>query len=151
MKKQLLDLLVLEDNPYDAELIVRQLEREGFSVRWTRVETGKAFREELKRNPDLILADYVVPPFSGIEALRIKLERAPDIPLVMISGEIGEETAVECMRLGAADYVLKDRLFRLGPVVKRVLEEARVYGERRQTQDELLIYPALSNRVQAQH
>ncbi len=92
--KKLLSILILEDNPNDAELIVRQLEREGFSVKWTRVETEKAFQEGLKGNPDLILADYVVPSFGGIDALRIKTERAPDIPLVMVSGKIGEETAV---------------------------------------------------------
>ena len=137
MKKPL-HVLILEDNPNDAELVVRQLEREGFSVKWTRVETEKAFREELKGSPDLILADYVVPSFMGIDALSMKMERAPDIPLIMVSGKIGEETAVECMKLGAADYVLKDKLFRLGTAVKRALEEARAYRERRQIQDELL-------------
>ncbi len=137
MKKQLLDLLILEDNPNDAELAVRQLEREGFSVKWTRVETEKAFQEGLKGNPDLILADYVVPSFMGIDALSMKMGRAPDIPLIILSGKIGEQTAVECMKLGAADYVLKDRLFRLGTAVKRALEEARVYRERRQAEQAL--------------
>ena len=136
MKKPL-HILILEDNPNDAELAVRQLEREGFSVKWTRVETEKAFREGLKGNPDLILADYSVPSFSGIEALRVKVERAPDIPFIVISGTIGEEIAVECMKLGAVDYVLKDKLFRLGTAVKRVLEEARIYRERRQADVEL--------------
>jgi len=132
--KKLLHILIFEDNPNDAELAVRQLEREGFSVKWTRVETEKAFQEGLKGSPDLILADYVVPSFGGVDALRIRTERAPDIPLVMVSGKIGEETAVECMRLGATDYVLKDRLFRLGPVVKRALEEAEIYRLQRETE-----------------
>jgi len=133
MKKQLLDLLILEDNPDDTELAVRQLEREGFTVKWTRVETKKAFQEGLKGNADLILADYVVRSFMGIDALSMKMGEAPDIPLIILSGEISEETAVECMKLGAADYVLKDKLFRLGTVVKRVIEEARVHGAEWQT------------------
>ncbi len=136
MKKPLY-VLILEDNPGDAELAVRQLKREGFSVKWTRVETEKAFREGLKGSPDLILADYVVPSFMGIDALRLKSETAPDIPLIITSGTIGEEIAVECMKLGAADYVLKDKLFRLGTAVKRALEEARVYRERRQAEQAL--------------
>jgi len=135
--KKLLSILILEDNPNDAELAVRQLEREGFSVKWTRVETEKAFREGLKGSPDLILADYVVPSLMGIDALRLKSETAPGIPLIITSGTIGEETAVECMKLGAADYVLKDKLFRLGTAVKRALEEARVYRERRQAEQAL--------------
>ncbi len=133
MKKQLLDLLILEDNPDDTELAVRQLEREGFTVKWTRVETKKAFQEGLKGNADLILADYVVRSFMGIDALSMKMGEAPDIPLIILSGEISEETAVECMKLGAADYVLKDKLFRLGTVVKRAIEEARVHGAEWQT------------------
>ncbi len=137
MKKQLLDLLILEDNPNDAELAVRQLEREGFSVKWTRVETEKAFQEGLKGNPDLILADYVVPSFGGIDALSMKMGRAPDIPLIMVLGKIGEEVAVKCVKLGAVDYVLKDKLFRLGAAVNRALEEARVYRERGQAEQAL--------------
>jgi len=133
MKKQLLDLLILEDNPDDTELAVRQLEREGFTVKWTRVETKKAFQEGLKGNADLILADYVVRSFMGIDALSMKMGEAPDIPLIILSGEISEETAVECMKLGAADYVLKDKLFRLGTVVKRAIEETRVHGAEWQT------------------
>ena len=126
--KKLLHILILENNPNDAELAVRQLESEGFSVKWTRVETGTAFEEGLEGNPDLILADYVVPSFMGIDALNMKMGKAPDIPLIILSGEISEETAVACMKLGAADYVFKDRLFRLGTVVQRALEEARVHG-----------------------
>jgi len=133
MKKQLLDLLILEDNPDDTELAVRQLEREGFTVKWTRVETKKAFQEGLKGNADLILADYVVRSFMGIDALSMKMGEAPDIPLIIFSDRISKETAVECMKLGAADYVLKDKLFRLGTVVKRAIEETRVHGAEWQT------------------
>ncbi len=138
MKKKPLHILILEDSPDDAELAVRQLEEEGFTVEWSRVETEKTFRKGLKRKPDLILADYVVPSFGGIDALKIKQESAPEIPLIIVSGKIGDEVAVESMKSGAADYVLKDKIFRLGPVVKRELREAEAYRERKKMEEELL-------------
>ncbi|GAI35213.1 unnamed protein product, partial [marine sediment metagenome] len=137
MKKKPLNLLILEDNPDDAELVVKQLEREGFTVEWRRVGTENAFREGLEKNPDLILADYIVPSFGGIDALKIKEKVAPDIPLIMVSGKIGEEIAVECVKFGATDYVLKDKLFRLGTVVKRAFEEVEVYRAQRDTEEAL--------------
>ena len=137
MKKKPLHLLILEDSSDDAELAVRELERNGFIVEWSRVETAKTFREALEKKPDLILSDYVIPSFSGIDALKIQQEIAPEIPLIVVSGKIGEEVAVECMKCGAKDYVLKNRLLRLGPVVKRVLEEAEVYRVRKEMEKEL--------------
>ena len=137
MEKKPLRLLILEDNSDDAELAVQQLEREGFIVEWSRVETEKAFREALGEKPDLILADYALPSFSGIGALEIQQEIAPEIPLVIISGTVGEEVTVECIKFGATDYVLKGRLFRLGPVVKRALEEAKVYRARKRAEEAL--------------
>jgi len=137
MKIEALNLLILEDNHDDADLAVKQLEREGLTVKWTRVQTEKTFQKGLEENPDLILADYIVPSFGGIDALKIKGKVAPDIPLIMVSGKIGEEVAVECMKFGAADYVLKDKLFRLGTVVKRALEEAEVYRARREAEEAL--------------
>ena len=137
MEKKVLNLLILEDNPDDAALAVRELEQEGFTLEWSRVETKKAFRDALDKNPDLILADYKVPSFNGMDALKLQQEIAPEIPLVIVSGTIGEELAVECMKAGALDYVLKDKLFRLGPVIKRALVEAEVYQERKQAEEQL--------------
>jgi putative nucleotidyltransferase with HDIG domain len=137
MEKKPLHLLILEDNPDDAELAVRELEKEGFVVEWNRVETEKDFRKALENPPDLVLADYALPSFNGISALNIHQKLAPEIPLIIISGTIDEEIAVECMKCGAADYVLKDKLFRLGPVVKRALEEAEVHRARRKTEEKL--------------
>ncbi len=137
MEKKPLRMLILENNADDAELAVKALEQEGFIVKWSRVETEDAFREALDEKPDLILADYILPSFSGASALEIQQEIAPEIPLVIISGKVGEETAVECMKFGAADYVLKDKLFRLGPVVKRTLEETQLYRERKRTEQAL--------------
>ena len=119
-----LNLLILEDNPDDAELAVAELERDEFSVTWMRVENEETFREALKKGPDLILADYKLPSFDGISAIKIKQKSTPEIPLIIISGTVGEETAVECIKKGATDYVLKDKLLRLVPVVKRALKEA---------------------------
>jgi PAS domain S-box-containing protein/putative nucleotidyltransferase with HDIG domain len=137
MKKEILHLLILEDNPADAELAVKELEREGFVVKWSLVETEEAFREALNQRPEVILADYSLPSFDGLSALKIKQEIVPEIPLVILSGTIGEEIAVECMKSGATDYVLKDKLFRLGPVVKRILEEVLIHRARKQTEEEL--------------
>jgi PAS domain S-box-containing protein/putative nucleotidyltransferase with HDIG domain len=115
-----LHLLILEDNPDDAELAVKELEREGFDVKWTRADTEETFRKAF---------DYFVPSFDAMAALQMYRQLKLEIPLIIFSGTIGEEIAVECMKLGATDYVLKDNLSRLGPVVKRALEEIKICRE----------------------
>jgi putative nucleotidyltransferase with HDIG domain len=136
MKKKL-HLLILEDNPADAELAVRELEKEDFLVEWSLVETEETFREALSQKPEVILADYNLPSFNGLSALKIKQVISPIIPLIIISGSIGEEFATECIKAGATDYVLKDKLFRLVPVIKRALQETEEHRERKQTEKEL--------------
>lgn len=138
MEKKTIRLLILEDNHNDAELAVKELEREGFTVEWSRVETEEAFRKALEKRPDLVLADYVVPSFSGTDALKMQQQIAPDIPLFIILGKIDEEVAFECMKSGAKDYVFKDRLFRLIPVVKRALEEAEEHRKRKQAEEHII-------------
>ena len=127
MNKKPLRLLILEDNPDDAELMVLELEKEGYIVAWEIVETEEDFKKSLQRPLDLILADYKLPSMNALDALEIVKKIAPLVPLVVISGTIGEEFAVECIKAGATDYVLKDKLFRLGPVVKRALKESKEY------------------------
>jgi two-component system sensor kinase len=124
MNKQKLHLLILEDNPDDAELMVRELKKEGFEFEWKRVETEKAFKEALSKKPDIILADYKLPTFDGMAAIKLQQEISPDIPLIIVSGSIGEELAIDCLKAGATDYILKDRLSRLGHSMKRGLKEA---------------------------
>jgi len=136
INKETLHLLVLEDNPADAELAVRELEKEDFLVEWSLVETEKSFREALNQKPEVILADYNLPSFDGLSALKIKQVISPTIPLIIISGSIGEEFATECIKAGATDYVLKDKLFRLVPVIKRALQEAEEHRERKQAEEE---------------
>jgi two-component system cell cycle sensor histidine kinase/response regulator CckA len=132
-----LHLLILEDNPDDAELAVKELERKGFNVQWTRVDTKEGFKEALAEKPDLILADYCIPSFDAMDALQMYRQLKLEIPLIIYSGNIGEEMAIECMKSGATDYVFKDNLSRLGPVVKRGLEEMKIYRESKQAEEAL--------------
>ncbi|MEA1900989.1 MAG: response regulator, partial [Thermodesulfobacteriota bacterium] len=132
-----LHLLILEDNQDDAELAVKELERKGFNVKWTRVDTKKGFIEALAEKPDLLLADYFVPSFDAMAALQMYRQLKLEIPLIVYSGKISEEIAVECMKSGATDYVFKDNLSRLGPVVKRALEEIKIYRKSRQSEEAL--------------
>lgn len=123
---QTIRLLMLEDNPRDAELTRRYLEREQLQFSLTVVDNEDAFRTMLETTvPDVILSDYSMPGFDGMSALRIARRIAPEIPFVFLSGSIGEERAVEALREGATDYVLKDRASRLASAVVRALTERR--------------------------
>jgi signal transduction histidine kinase len=117
-----LQILILEDNPSDAELLVRELRRSGLEFDWKRVETQEAFTAELRPGLDLILSDYDLPQFTGMEALQI-VRQMPnlDVPFIIVSGTIGEETAVKAIKQGADDYLLKDRVTRLGAAVEQAL------------------------------
>ncbi|OFW05360.1 MAG: hypothetical protein A3I61_05080 [Acidobacteria bacterium RIFCSPLOWO2_02_FULL_68_18] len=137
MTQARIKVLVLEDSAADAELMVRELGRAGLAFDWARVDTRAAFAAALDPAPDLVLADYRLPDFNGLRALELVLRRGLDVPLIVVTGEIGEELAAECVRRGATDYLLKDRLERLGPAVVRALEEARVRREHRRSEDEL--------------
>ncbi len=131
-----LRLLIIEDNSDDADLIVHELKRAGIGVDWTRVQTEADFLAGLDEPPDLILSDYSMPQFDGLRALALIRERGLDIPFILISGTVGEELAVEAMKRGASDYILKDRTARLPQVVERVLEESRLRSVQRQTEDQ---------------
>ena len=126
-----LRVLLLEDSALDAEVVIRELRRAGFVPEWTRVETKVDFLAALDTTPDLILSDYALPHFDGLRAVKLLRERGLDIPFILISGTLGEEAAAEAMKQGASDYLLKDRLTRLGPAVERALEEKRLRDERR--------------------
>src|SRR5262245_65329655 len=104
-----LNLLFLEDSAADAELVLRELRRAGFDPQAVRVETEQDYLAHLGPALDLILADYSLPQFDALLALHLLRERGLDIPFIIISGSISEEVAVECMKQGAADYLLKDR------------------------------------------
>jgi PAS domain S-box-containing protein len=132
-----LRVLFVEDNPDDAELSLAELRRAGFAPEWERVDTKEAYLAALKKAPDIILSDYSMPEFSGLEAARILRKQDLDTPFILISGTVGEEAAVESMQLGATDYLLKDRLVRLGSAVERALREARDRQERKKAEEQV--------------
>jgi diguanylate cyclase (GGDEF)-like protein/PAS domain S-box-containing protein len=133
-----LRILILEDVPADAELMERELRRAGIIFSARRVDTEETFLKELKDfAPDLILADYSLPTFDGLSAVVIAREKFPDVPFILVSGAIGEELAIEILKKGATDYVLKDRLSRLVPVINRVLREAGEQAERKDAEEKL--------------
>ena len=121
-----LQFVLLEDDPNDAELIQLELARNGLNVHWRHAASEKTFREALAEgNVDLVLADYTLPGFDGLAALKITQKTLPGVPFIFVSGSLGEERAIEALKSGATDYVLKDRLQRLPTVVNRALLEAR--------------------------
>lgn len=127
-----LRVLVVEDNLNDAELMMQELQLAGFDPDWQRVATEMQYVDSLSPVFDVILADYTMPGFSGVRALQLLRERHLDVPFIIISGKIGEEIAVAAIELGATDYLLKDRLARLGPAVERAIEQRRLHRERAQ-------------------
>lgn len=141
MQKQI-RVLILEDNVSDAELIKRQLHNAGLKFISELVQGRNSFIKALDNFiPDIILADYSLPDFDGLSAMVLARQRLPEIPVIIVSGAIGEETAIEALKSGATDYVLKDRLKRLGAVVNRALQEANQLAEQKKA--ELMIQDSL--------
>jgi signal transduction histidine kinase len=133
-----LQVLIVEDSPDDVTLVVRELVRGGFAPVYHRVETAPAMKSALGAQPwDLIIADYAMPTFSGVAALDIFRQSGLDIPFIIVSGSVGEQTAVSAMKAGAHDYIMKSALGRLIPAVKRELQEAAIRRGKRQSDHEL--------------
>ncbi|MBI5032638.1 MAG: GAF domain-containing protein [Chloroflexi bacterium] len=121
-----LHILILEDSSTDAELMAHELDRAGFNLTWERVETETEYLAALDSMPDLILADYSLPKYDARRALQSLQERGLDIPFIVITGSINEEVAVDTMKRGATDYLLKDRPARLGAAVASALEQKQL-------------------------
>lgn len=133
-----LRVLHLEDNLADTELVQATLEAEAIPSHLTRVENAQDFVAALrKQDVDLVLADYTLPSFDGISALMLAQRHAPDVPFIFLSGTLGEEVAIEALKLGATDYVLKTRLARLAPSVKRALRELQHKTEQKRAEEAL--------------
>ena len=133
-----LRVLIVEDSDYDAKLLLFELQQGGYDPVHQRVETAEAMASALENQEwDLIIADYVMPHFNGLEALGLVKDRGLDLPFIIVSGKIGEEVAVDAMKAGAHDYLLKDNLTRLNFAIDRELREAVVRRERRQAEAEL--------------
>jgi PAS domain S-box-containing protein/putative nucleotidyltransferase with HDIG domain len=146
MKK--LQILNLEDNPNDSELIKEMLEDGGIECEITRVETEEDFLAACDKGGfDIILADYNLPSYDGLAALTVARERCPDPPFIFVSGKMGEDVAVESLKSGATDYILKNNFRRLVPSVRRALKEAELRTERKQADEEMRRMNALMDSV----
>jgi two-component system cell cycle sensor histidine kinase/response regulator CckA len=121
-----LQVLILEDRQTDVELVLYELRRGGFDPTWTRVDTEEDFLAQLRPSLDIILSDYSLPAFDAMRALEITRNSGFEIPFIIVSGSIGEEVAVEAMKKGATDYLLKDRLGRLGSAVHNAIEQIQL-------------------------
>jgi two-component system NtrC family sensor kinase len=126
-----LSVLVVEDEPADFDQVVLVLRRSGIDAQCRRVDTEEDYRNQLQARPDIILSDYLLPSFSALHALQLLEESGLDIPLIVLTGTVSEETVVESMKSGAADYLIKDRMTRLGPAVLRTMEERELRAEKR--------------------
>ena len=138
-------ILIVEDSPDDAELSVRALRRGGCDLTYQRVDTPDAMRSALQGSTwDLVIADYSMPHFNGLAALKMLRDTGLDLPFILVSGKVGEEVAVEAMRCGADDYVLKSNLARLPLAVERELRDYEVRIERNRAEAR---YRSLVDRV----
>lgn len=130
-------VLNLEDSAIDSELIAAKLYEDGLDFELVRVENESDFVSALEGTVfDLVLADYSLPTFDGLTALKITLERRPEVPFIFVSGAIGEDLAAEVLKCGATDFVLKNRMSRLAPVVRRALQAAGERAERKRLEAE---------------
>lgn len=130
-------LLILEDSAIDADLMVETLHTFGLDPTWTRVDKESDYLSSLDSCPDLILSDFSMPQFDARRALHLLKERGLDIPFIVVSGCIGEDVAVQCMKDGACDYLLNDRLARLGPSVTQALERIHLQKEKKAIEERL--------------
>ena len=136
--KDSLKILFVEDVLADAELNWREIEKCGIIFDKLLVDTRKDYLEGLKSfTPDLIISDYSLPQFDGMSALLLRNELAPLIPFILVTGSINEEVAVECMRAGADDYILKERISRLGLAVNNSLEKVKLLKEKKNAEEKL--------------
>src|SRR4030043_123206 len=132
-----LRVLIVEDSEDDTLLLIRKLKRGGFDPTFERVETPEAMEATLEKKWDIIIADYVMPHFSGLDALKLLKKSGQDIPFIIVSGKIGEDTAVELMKAGANDYLMKSNLKKLISTVERELKEAELRRERKHVDEQL--------------
>ncbi|MEI6862989.1 MAG: HD domain-containing phosphohydrolase [Candidatus Omnitrophota bacterium] len=143
-----LRILIVEDSAADAELVARELVKEGLAHVSKIVESRDGLLKALLEfAPDIVLCDYKMPAFTAPEVLKIVKEVSPKTPFIVVSGTIGEDVAVEMMKSGAADYVMKDKIFRLAPAVKRALKESSECAESMKTTEALLASERKMHRV----
>ncbi|NMC54271.1 MAG: PAS domain S-box protein [Chloroflexi bacterium] len=140
-----LRVIILEDNPSDTDLLVRRLKNEGFVFSWVCVDREEDFRTALDAGCDVVLSDWSLPNFDGLGALKIVTARGAEIPFIIVSGSIGEEAAVQALRQGASDYILKDRPQRLGLAIRNALEQSKLRQEQKHQQELLRLQSSALN------
>lgn len=146
MNPESVRVLFIEDSETDTELILRALQQGGIHSDWRRVYKPGELRKSLTDfRPDILLSDFAMPGFSGLEAMRIAKELRPNVPFVFISGTIGEEPAIEALKAGATDYILKENLVRLVPAVNKALKESRERAAPENAQRQLATQYAVAN------
>lgn len=134
-----LSLLIVEDSEDDALMALRELKKAGYDITSERVESADALKDVLEKQEwDIIISDYAMPHFNGMDALEIYKKTGIDIPFIIVSGRIGEETAVELMKAGAHDYIMKSNMLRLAPAIERELNDANTRRQHKQAQIELI-------------
>ena len=133
-----LRVLIIEDSENDTELLLRELRHGDYAPEYERVETAEGLEDALTRQSwDLIISDYAMPRFNGVQALKLTQAKGGDIPFILVSGSIGEDIAVAAMKAGAHDYLMKGKLARLLPSVARELGEVRVRQAHRQAEEKI--------------
>ena len=142
-----LKILIVEDSAADADLALAELRLAGFAPEWEIVQTESDFLAGIKNGPDIILSDYSLPQFDGLRAAQLLKESGLNIPFILVSGSIGEDIAVQAMKHGATDYLLKDRISRLGSAVQRAIEQKRLGDERQRVEASLSLFRALVDRA----
>ena len=131
-------ILIVEDVPADAELMEREVRHVLPRSEFMLVETREDFLAALESfRPEIILSDFMLPDFDGMRALHLALDLVPETPFILVTGSMNEETAVECMKAGAWDYVVKEHIKRLGPAVLNALEQSRQRRERKRAEEAL--------------
>ncbi|SPF38247.1 putative Histidine kinase [Syntrophobacter sp. SbD1] len=139
----MLRVLIVEDSEDDALLLLRELRRGGYEPVYERVETRESMKKALENGTwDIVVSDFILPGFSGLAALDVLKQSGLDLPFIIVSGKIGENTAVDAMKAGAHDYIMKESLKRLPPAVKRELREAETRRERKAAEEKLKSYTA---------
>jgi PAS domain S-box-containing protein len=128
-------ILHLEDNPMDRKMVAKTLQAEGISCRLISCERQSQFENALEQGGfQILLVDYQLPGFDGIQALKMALRECPEVPFIFLSGVLGEEAAIESLKSGATDYVLKQRMERLAPAVRRAMREAEEHRQREEAE-----------------
>lgn len=147
MKTDKLRVLILEDSADDFSILLRELNKGPYKIEYTLVEDATGFENALKEKWNIIISDYSLPSFTGFDALKLCNEKGIDTPFIMVSGTVGEDIAVDMMKSGAKDYIMKNSLARLLPAIKRELEDAKTRRERRQAEESLMISEKLYHNL----